>query len=217
VSVEEYLSERQQIEQVKTWAKENAAWAIGGLVIGFALLFGIKQWNAYTERMAQGGANQYQEMLMALSRNDAAGADKIVKALHDNYSRTPYGDLADLAYVRFDVEAGRLEPAAARLQSVLKTTRDSELALVARMRLARVESALGKYDDVLKLLADDKGPSFDDLRGDVLFQKGEKAKAVEAWNAVLAVPAQKGVDRQILELKIAAAGGTVAAVAGSTK
>jgi predicted negative regulator of RcsB-dependent stress response len=215
--VEEYLSERQQIEQVKTWVKENAAWAIGGLVIGFAVLFGVKQWNAYTERKAQGGAEQYQQMLQALSRNDTAGADKVNKTLHDDFSRTPYGDLADLAYVRFDVEGGRLDAAATRLQSVLKTSRDPELTIVARMRLARVQAALGKYDDALKTLGDTQGPAFDDLRGDVLFQKGDRAAAVAAWNAVLGVPEQRGVDRQIIELKIAAAGGAVkAATQGGT-
>lgn len=214
--MEEYLSERQQIEQAKAWVKENAAWAIGGLVIGFALLFGVKQWNAYTERNALGGANQYQQLLGALSSNDTAAADKIVKTLHDDYSRTPYGDLGDLAYVRFDVEGGRLDAAASRLQSVLKNTRDPELVIVARMRLARVQAALGKYDDALKLLADGTGPSFDDLRGDVLYQKGDRAKAVEAWSAALAAPAQKGVDRQILELKRAAAGGSPLAATGAT-
>lgn len=211
--MEEYLSERQQVEQLKAWVKENAAWAIGGLVIGFALLFGVKQWNAYTERKAQGGADQYQSMLQALSRNDTAGADKIDKTLHDEFGRTPYGDLADLAYVRFDVEGGRLEAAATRLQSVLTSTRDTELAVVARMRLARVQASLGKYDDALKTLGDNKGPAFDDLRGDVLFQKGDRAAAVTAWNAVLALPEQRGVDRQIIELKINAAGGTVQASA----
>ena len=104
--MDEYLSERQQVEQVKAWVKENAAWAIGGLVIGFALLFGMKQWNLYTARQAQGAAEQYQSVLQALSSGDTAGADKMVKTLRDDYSRTPYPDLANLAYVRFDVEGG---------------------------------------------------------------------------------------------------------------
>ncbi|MEI6459713.1 MAG: tetratricopeptide repeat protein [Pseudomonadota bacterium] len=210
--MEEYLSERQQVEQVKSWVKENAAWAIGGLVLGFVLLFGIKQWKVYTESKAQAGAEQYQLVLQALSRNDTAGADKIVKTLQDDYRRTPYNDLANLAYVRFDVEAGRLEPAATRLQSVVQSTNDPEMAQVARMRLARVQAALGKFDDALKTLGDATGPAFDDVRGDVLFQKGDRSAAVVAWNAVLASGAHRGVDRQILELKIGAAGGIVTAV-----
>lgn len=215
--MDEYLSERQQVEQVKAWVKENAVWAIGGLVIGFGLLFGMKQWNLYTARQAQGAAEQYQSVLQALSANDTSGADKIVKTLSDDYSRTPYADLANLAYVRFDVESGRLEAAATRLQTVVKTTRDPELTQIARQRLARVEAALGKFDDALKTLGDDKGPAFADVRGDVLFQKGDHAAAVDAWKSVFAAGEQRGIDRQITELKIGAAGGTVTApVQGGT-
>ncbi len=215
--MDEYLSERQQVEQVKAWVKENAAWAIGGLVIGFALLFGMKQWNLYTARQAQVAAEQYQSVLQALSSGDTAGADKMVKTLRDDYSRTPYPDLANLAYVRFDVEGGRLEAAATRLQSVVQATRDPELALVARLRLARVQASLGKYDDAQKTLGDTRSAVFDDVRGDVLFQKGDKTAAVDAWNAALSAGESRGVDRQIIELKIGAAGGSVKATAQGGK
>ena len=205
--MDEYLSERQQVEQAKAWVKENAVWAVGGLVIGFTLLFGIKQWNLYNARQAQGAAEKYEAVLQALSSTDTAGADKSVKELADNYSRTPYADLANLAYVRFDVEAGRLDSAVNRLQSVVQATKDPELALVARLRLARVQASLTKYGDALKTLGDTKGATFDDVRGDILFQKGDRAAAVNAWNAALAAGSQRGVDRQIVELKISAAGG----------
>lgn len=215
--MDEYLSERQQVEQVKEWVKENAAWAIGGLVIGFALLFGMKQWNIYTARQAQGAAEQYQSVLQALTSGDTAGADKLVKTLRDDYSRTPYADLANLAYVRFDVEGGRLDAAATRLQSVIQATRDPELALVARLRLARVQASLGKFDDAQKTLGDTKSSVFDDVRGDILFEKGDKAGAVDAWNAAIGAGDSRGVDRQIVELKIGAAGGTVKAAAQGGK
>mgnify|MGYP003343497756 CR=1 FL=1 len=213
--MDEYLSERQQVEQVKAWVKENAAWAVGGLVIGFALLFGMKQWNLYTARQAQGAAEKYQSVLQALSSNKTEDADKTLKELRDDYSRTPYADLASLAYVRFDVEGGRLEEAAKRLQGLIAATRDPELTVVARLRLARVQASLGKYDDALKTLGDAKEPAFQDVRGDVLFQKGDRAAAVDAWNAVLAAGESRGVDRPIIELKIGAAGGAVKSPATS--
>jgi predicted negative regulator of RcsB-dependent stress response len=215
--VDEYLSERQQVEQVKAWVKENAAWAVGGLVIGFVLLFGMKQWNLYTAKQAQGAAEKYQLVLQALTTNKTEDADKTIKELRDDYARTPYADLATLAYVRFDVEAGRLEEASKRLQSLIASTRDPELTVVARLRLARVQAALGKYDDALKTLGDTKEPVFQDIRGDVLFQKGDRAGAVEAWNSVLSAGDARGVDRPIIELKIGAAGGTVQSSATSPK
>ena len=107
--------------------------------------------------------------------------------------------------------------AATRLQSVVQATRDPELALVARLRLARVQASLGKYDDAQKTLGDTRSAVFDDVRGDVLFQKGDKTAAVDAWNAALSAGESRGVDRQIIELKVGAAGGSVKATAQGGK
>jgi len=42
--VEEYLSERQQIEHVRGLIRENAPWAVTGVLLGVAALVGWQQY-----------------------------------------------------------------------------------------------------------------------------------------------------------------------------
>ncbi len=55
----------------------------------------------------------------------------------------------------------------------------------ARLRLARVQLAQGRYDDALATLDAVAEPSVEprvlELRGDVKLAQGEKAAALEAW------------------------------------
>jgi len=214
--VEEYLSERQQIDWLRTTLKENAPWALASVVITIGLFIGWQQWKAWGDRQAAAAAQKYETTLDALSRGDAEGAGRIVKELRDSYARTPYGDLATLALARFDVEGGRLADAAGLLESVMQNTHDADLATVARLRLARVQRADGKADAALATLAaapaGTASPAFADVRGDVLLDKGDKAGALAAWREALASKSA-GVNRELLELKIAALDSAPATVA----
>jgi predicted negative regulator of RcsB-dependent stress response len=211
--VEEYLSERQQIEAVRGWVRENAPWAVAGVLIGVAALVGWQQYQAWQERTAQGGAEKYAATVAALGRNDADAAGKLAKELHDHYARTPYGDMASLAIARYDVETGKLAEAATLLGQVLGDTRDPDLKVVVRLRLARVLHAEGKPEEALATLAAGPAdsPAYADVRGDVLGGKGDAAGALTAWRAALAAKDLDAAARQLIELKFAAAGGDEAA------
>jgi predicted negative regulator of RcsB-dependent stress response len=44
--VDDLLSEKEQIEQMRSWWSEYGNYVIGGIVIGAGLLFGINQYQA---------------------------------------------------------------------------------------------------------------------------------------------------------------------------
>jgi predicted negative regulator of RcsB-dependent stress response len=205
--VEEYLSERQQIDWLRATLKENAPWALASVVITIGLFVGYQQWKAWGERQSATAGRKYEATLDALARGDAEGGARVVKELRESYSRTPYADLAALALARFDVEGGKLADAAGLLEAVIQNTHDADLATVARLRLARVQRADGKGDAALATLAGaaagTASPAFADVRGDVLLDKGDKAGALAAWREALAAKSA-GVNRELVELKIAA-------------
>ncbi|HUO78580.1 MAG TPA: tetratricopeptide repeat protein [Steroidobacteraceae bacterium] len=205
--MEEYLSERQQIDWLRATLRENAPWALASVLITVGLFVGYQQWKAWGLRQADAADQKYEATLNALARGDADGAGRIVKELRESYARTPYADLAALALARFHVEGGRLGDAAALLEAVLKQTRDAELATVVRLRLARVQRADGKTDAALATLAGapagSASPAYADVRGDLLLDKGDKAGALAAWREALAAKSA-GVNRELIELKIAA-------------
>jgi predicted negative regulator of RcsB-dependent stress response len=205
--VEEYLSERQQIDWLRATVKENAPWALASVVITIGLFVGYQQWQGWRARQSATASQKYEATLDALARGDADGAARVVKELRESYGRTPYSDLAALALARFDVEGGKLADAAGLLEAVMKNTRDEDVATVARLRLARVQRADGKADAALATLAaapaGTTSPAFADVRGDVLLDKGDKAGALAAWHEALAAKSP-GLNRELVELKIAA-------------
>ena len=88
---------------------------------------------------------------------------------------------------------------------MLSATRDAELALIARLRLARVQLAQGKADDALKTLDAAKPGAFAaryaEVRGDALLAKGDRAGALKAYREARGGAAST-LDSGLLDLKI---------------
>ena len=98
----------------------------------------------------------------------------------------------------------------------MDTASDPELRTIARMRLARVQSAQGKYDDALATLKVEGGefaPRLADTRGDVLLAKGDRAGALKEYLAARASEDNGRLDFELLDLKIRDLGGTPPATA----
>jgi predicted negative regulator of RcsB-dependent stress response len=113
--------------------------------------------------------------------------------------------------VRLDVDAGDLAAAEAKLARVADGSKDPDLRTVARLRLARVQLAQGRYDAALASLDAAATPAIDarvlELKGDVLLAKGDQAGALDYWRkADAAAAADPGsaaqVDAELLRLKI---------------
>ncbi len=85
-------------------------------------------------------------------------------------------------------------------------TKDDQLALVARLRLARVQLAQNKPDDALTTLnakpAGAFGARFHEARGDILFAKGDKAGALKEYELAQTGTESRSVDAESLTLKI---------------
>ncbi|HTU64423.1 MAG TPA: tetratricopeptide repeat protein, partial [Steroidobacteraceae bacterium] len=154
----------------------------------------------------------YEEAIDAFTRNDKTRAFQLVEQLNKDYSATPYAALGTLVAARSQVESNELDKAATGLKSVMDTANDPEIRNIARLRLARVQSAQGKYDEALSTLTvADAGafaPRIADTRGDVLLAKGDRAGALREYLAARTGDDQGQVDRDLLDLKIRDLGGT---------
>lgn len=229
--MEDYLSEREQIDDLRRKVKENAPWAIAGVLLGVGLLVGWQQYGRWRDNQSVGAAQKYTQTLDALSRSDAEAAAKLVTQLRDEYGSTPYADMAELAVARFDVEAGKLPEAAKSLERVMNeggrggmlpaslggAKDDPEIRLVARLRLARVQRAQGNYDAALATLGAVQpgsfAPAFAEIRGDVLYDRGDRAGALKAYQEAAASKTPGLVDEATLQLKIEELGGAPAPAA----
>jgi predicted negative regulator of RcsB-dependent stress response len=209
--LEDYLSEKEQWERVVAWVRENGLWIVAGVIVGALGIAGWQWWNAHVDQVNSEASAKYEDLIADLGKGDQAGALALVGDLERDYGSTPYLDQGKLALVRVYVDTSQLDKAAATLQSVIAHTKDKQLALVARLRLARVQIAQKKPDDALTSLDGvDAGAFlalFHEVRGDAEFAKGNKAAALTEYRAARTSDMSAGGsgpgDTALLDLKIA--------------
>jgi len=205
-------SEAEQMERAKGWLKTNGIWIIAGIALGAG---GLGAWHWYQDRrtaQAETASARYEELVDAFTRNDKPRGMTLLEQLNREYAWTPYASLGTLIAARVQVEANELDKAAAGLKSVMDNAKDDELKMVARLRLARVQSAQGKYDDALATLqvenSGEFAPRIADTRGDVLLAKGDRPGALKEYLAARSSEDNGRIDFELLDLKIRDLGGT---------
>lgn len=208
--IDDYYNEQEQWERVKQWLRENGPWLVVGVLLGLGALAGWRWWEKRQEERAQSASASYTLLLETLESGDRAKGAALADELRRDHGRSAYADQADLVMVRALVEAGELGPANERLTRVMNDSKDPQLRLVARARLARVQLAQGSTDAALATLGGAEAgafaPLFDSIRGDVLYAKGDRPGALASWRkAEAGAGAVKGaptVDVPALQLKI---------------
>jgi predicted negative regulator of RcsB-dependent stress response len=206
--LDDYLSEKEQWEAVKRWIRENGLWIVAGVAVG-ALGIGGWQWrNSHLDKVNAEASGKYEQMLHAFGRNDQSGALALLGELERDYASTPYVDQGRLAAARVYVENNQLDKAAQELDTVVQHSKDKQLALVARMRLARVQLAQQRPDNALATLNGVDpgafGPRYHEVRGDAELAKGNKAGALSEYRAArtMDLASAGGGENSLLDLKI---------------
>jgi predicted negative regulator of RcsB-dependent stress response len=204
--VDELLSEKEQIEQIRQWWKENGAWVVGGLVLGLALLVGWNSWQSYVKTRAEEASSLYEQVRVETAAGNTDKASELTAELRSDFAATPYADQASLELARLLVERGNLDEAAAALEFVVSANDDPQMSLVARARLAQVRMQQGKFDEAVEALkVDDAGafaPRFNELRGDIAVARGDLETARNEYEAVLSNLDAGPVNREVVEIKL---------------
>jgi len=204
--VEEYLSEKEQWEQIKAWLRDNGLWIIAGIAVGAAALGGWRWYQDHVDSVgAQAGA-KYTQVLDAFGRGDRTQGFVFLGELERDYSSSPYVDQGKLTAARVYVDSGDLDKAVSELQAVTEHSKDSELGLLARLRLARVQIAQNKADAALATLNGMQPgafePRYHEILGDAYYAKGDKATALKEYLKAKVGDFGGSPDSQQLDLKI---------------
>lgn len=204
--MDEFLSEKEQLEQIRDWWKEYGWYLIGGAVLGGALLFGWTRYQSYEQQRVEIASALYDELFGAVADRADVRATELLAEIRAEYASSPYADQAALLMASLRLDQQQPEAAVDELRFVLEDTEDAELALVARQRLARLLLHMERYDEVLTLL-EDVEPSrfsgrFSELRGDVYLAQGEVDRARTAYMEAYNAEFTDVLDRNVLQMKI---------------
>jgi len=204
--VDEFLSEKEQLENFRDWWKENGWYLIGGAVLGGVLLLGWTQYRGYEQGRIESASALYDELAGAVFDRASVRATDLLAELRTEYGSSPYVDHAGLLVASLRLDEQQPEAAIDELRYVLDGTDDAELGLVIRQRTARLLLHLERYEETLELL-DGIEPGrflgrFSELRGDAYLAQGDLERArttyLEAYNA----EHTDVLDRNLLQMKI---------------
>jgi len=204
--VEIYTTEEQQVAAIKKWWHENKWSVIGGVVIGVGALWGGRAWLDNQQGYSEAASAVYQMMLEDVSQGKNDEASVQGAQLLGQFSDTAYSSLAALMMAKIKQEAGEMAAASAHLRWALDNTESDAVRHEARLRLARLMLAEGKYDDALSFLngidAEVYESTYEQLKGDVYIAMGQPESARTAFMRALASAAPGERGRELLQMKL---------------
>ena len=204
--MDDYLTEKEQWERIKAYIRQEGPWVLAAVAIVVIAFNGWQWWQNRGEQHAQDASARYEQVLLTLEQGNRERGLALIDALRRDYPGSPYVDQADLVAARVFVEQGDLDKAASRLRAVSQSSRDPGLAIIAKLRLARVQISAGKPQEALATLGpSDDGAfaaSFHEVRGDAYLANGDKPAALREYLAAQLTAGAAGATNELLTLKI---------------
>ena len=205
--MDELLSEKEQIEAIRGWWRENGRYIISGVVIGVGLLIGWNYWNSQKEKAAVGASAAYETLVNEVAEGDAEAARNLASDLYENYASSVYAEQARLAMAKLYMDKGRDQDAANELAALLEAGNESDAAMIGRLRLAKILLYQDKPQEAIDLLQAYRdtafGARYSETLGDAYVALGQPHDAREAYTLALADnPNAPTVDRTLVQMKI---------------
>ncbi|HEY5666093.1 MAG TPA: tetratricopeptide repeat protein [Gammaproteobacteria bacterium] len=203
--MDENLSEKEQIELIRQWWRENGWYLVGGAVLAGLGYFGWGQYQARELRIAEDAGVIYRELVQSVEDDDREQVDALLTRLATDYAASGYTDQARLLIAQDnlvrDTDRSILE-----LEAVVAQSGDAGLANIARERLARVLAYDEQFDRALDVLnvadAGEFEARFSEIRGDIHAAAGNTEAAISAYTDALFGAANGTVDSDFVQLKL---------------
>ena len=197
-------SEKEQLEQLKGWFKENGMSLVLGVVLGLGGVYGWRGWQSYQVGVADKISAQLSTAEQHLASNEYELAASQVEKLLEETNAALYTDMSRLLLARVRVEQGMLDKAVEPLKAII-ADKQSVFNTVAKLRLARIYLAQSRLDDAEQLVSESVenayAHAFEELRGDIELARGQYSAARTAYLNSMTL-AGNNSDTQFLQMKL---------------
>jgi predicted negative regulator of RcsB-dependent stress response len=203
--VDDYLSDKEQVERLRQWWRENGWFLLGGVALGLLALYGYRQYFAFQDRENEQAAAMYETIRAEVDDNDTASAETAYARLRNEHPDHAYTHQAALLVARAQVVTAP-DSASEKLRYTMENSDDPELAMIARLRLARVLAYREQYQDALAVLNVPEPGQFAgriaEIKGDIHTALGETDAARTAYLEAMVSPGAELLDRNFLQMKL---------------
>ena len=204
--MDDLLSEKEQIEQIRAWWSEYGGYVIGGLGLGIAALVGYNYYQDSKLEAQLEGSAMYESLTQHVVSGSLDEAEIVASELSTKYADTSYAAQGRLALARLYMDKNRDQDAIDVLKELLASPADEATKHVARARLARLLAYQGKSQEVIDLLENQDSeafaPIYNELLGDAYHALGRIEDAQAAYQRVLLDPLSSAtVDQQLVQWK----------------
>ena len=207
------LEEQEQLAEFKAWWNRYGNLILTAVTLVLLVIAAFNGWRFYQRGQSAEAFAMYEQLQAASSAKDKVKTQELAGQILERFPRTNFAPMAALINAKVQITAGDVKAAKAQLQWVVDNSKDDELKHVGRVRLAGVLLDEKQYDDALKLLSAEHPAYFDpiyaDRKGDILLAQGKTAEARAAWEEAYTKADDKNPIRQIVQLKLELAGGSV--------
>ncbi len=215
------LEEQEQLASLQAFWNKYGNLITGVVIVALLAFAGWNYWGYHQRTQASEASVLFGQMQATLDKEqDNAKVQRIAADIKTRYARSTYAQMSALAAAKSAFDANDLKAAKAHLQWVVENGNE-EYQSLAKLRLSGILLDEKAYDEGLKLLATTFLPQFAgvvaDRKGDFLVAQNKMAEARAAYQAALAAMDKTNPGRQLVELKLEAIGGTVAAPATAAK
>lgn len=201
-----------EIDRLKGWWQDYGNYLLAGVLFGLALIGGWRFYQNHQSSQARQAAEYYEQMKVAVERDDSQSVLALEATLRERFSASPYAILAEFEVAHRAVDKGDLEAAFVALQHAQKLAKSDPLAQLAQVRQAQVQIAQEKSEQALETLKRiDRDSPFaalsEEVKGDALRLLGRLDEAREAYRAARQAIVDAEMDERLISLKLKDLGG----------
>ena len=200
------MAEEEEVEQLKTWWKENGRTVVVGVVIGLGSVGGWNLWQNHVRTEAERASTLYTQLVDAVAVSVPGQVSQQAGELIAAYPDSGYATLAALVAASSAARHDRRDEAKRRLEWAIGNGARPEYRDLARIRLARVlldDTALDEaLDELTGVGTEELRPAADELRGDILLAKGDAKSARGAYTEAIQSGALHASARSRVQMKL---------------
>jgi len=205
--VDDLLSEKEQIEQMRAWWSDYGNYVISGVVLGVIVLYGINHVQTSRLDASYAASTLYDALTDQIVDGNVDDAESTIAQLQSDYSDSHYAAQALLAMARLYMDENRDQDAAEILRKLIASDISREFAQVGRVRLAKILLYQDKASEVVELMEGQEDGAFAarsaDILGDAYVALDRFADARAAYQRALAETGGAAtVDQQFVQLKL---------------